>query len=77
MYYRRWRKINPDLEYKSTPDDSSNLLADDPVPIINFLSQEQINELAAMEMDLQVAIAEKELAIANKAREMMRKSMGV
>jgi hypothetical protein len=53
------------------------MLADDPVPIINFLSQEQINELAAMEMDLQVAIAEKELAIANKAREMMRKSMGV
>ncbi|MCP1392091.1 MAG: hypothetical protein WCY97_08335 [Methanothrix sp.] len=77
MYYRRWREIYPELAYESTPVYSSSMLADDPVPIINFLSQEQINELAAMEMDLQVAIAEKELAIANKAREMMRKSMGV
>jgi hypothetical protein len=41
------------------------------------LSQEQINELAVMEMDLQVKIAERELAIANKAREMMRKSMEI
>jgi len=51
------------------------MLADEPLLVSKFLSKEQLNELAVMEMDLQVAIAEKELDLANKARDMMRKSM--
>ncbi|KUK44382.1 MAG: hypothetical protein WCY97_08340 [Methanothrix sp.] len=74
-FYRRLREMYPELAYESKRDYTSNMLADDPIPLVKLLSQEQMKELAAMEMDLQVEIAEKELALANKAREMMRKSM--
>ncbi|MFA7357074.1 MAG: hypothetical protein WCY97_08345 [Methanothrix sp.] len=69
------REGYPELIPELTPAYASSMLADEPLLVSKFLSKEQLNELAVMEMDLQVAIAEKELDLANKARDMMRKSM--
>ncbi|MGD9566405.1 MAG: hypothetical protein AB7V64_09665 [Methanothrix sp.] len=77
--FRSWKVAYPELRRELRRENFELIHDPTPEPAISsyVLSQEQINELAVMEMDLQVKIADRELAIANKAREMMRKSMEI